>query len=492
MRDWLTLRADATPTRTAMINARSGEVVSYTTLDDRVETLAGRLSALGLDADDHLAVLARTRPAFVELVHAAARVGAVLVPINTRLTAEEVATIADRADVDLLVCESSTEAATETFDGPVASLDTPNANACDLARVDPAPFEPVSWTRDRTQLMMATSGTTGGPKLVRLTTGNLAASAAASSWRLGVLSSDRWYCTLPMYHMGGLAPVYRSVLYGTAVVVATPGSFDPERALREMDAHDATGVSLVPTVLRDLLDADDGILSDLRFALVGGAATPDELVDRAREAGVAVYPSYGMTEAASQIATARPADTERALGSVGTPLVFSEVSILTDDGDEVPVGESGEIVVSGATVTPGYYDDPEATERAFGPHGFHTGDAGYRDEDGRVWVLNRLDDRIVTGGENVDPGEVTGVLRNHPDVTDTFVLGLPDDRYGERVAAVVTGPLDTDDVDSVESFARERLAGFKIPRTWRVVDDLPRTASGTVDREAVRDLFDGA
>jgi O-succinylbenzoic acid--CoA ligase len=488
VRDRLALRARATPTRTAVVDARSDTVVSYATLDARVEELAGRLSALGVGAEDHLGVVSRTRPAFVDLVHAAARVGAVLVPLNARYTAAELTETATAADVDCLICERDTESTAAAFDGPVATLDDPDAGATDLATVAPESFEVPSWDRDCPQALVPTSGTTGSAKLVELTAGNLLASASASSWRLGVLPSDRWYCPLPMYHMGGLAPVYRSVLYGTAVVVATPGSFDADRALDELATHDATGVSLVPTMLRDLLDADDGdVLADLRFVLVGGAATPDALVERCLDAGVPVHPSYGMTEAASQIATARPADAHAAPGSVGNPLVFNDVTVVDDEGAPVSTGEVGEIVVSGSTVTPGYYGDSDATADAFGPHGFHTGDAGYRDEEGRLWVLNRLDDRIVTGGENVDPGEVADTLREQPDVDDAFVLGLPDEEYGQRVAALLVGSAD---VDAVESFARERLAGFKLPRTWRVVEELPRTPSGTVDRGAARGLFD--
>ena len=167
--------------------------------------------------------------------------------------------------------------------------------------------------------------------------------------------------------------------------------------------------------------------------------------------------------------------------------VHVEVTVVDEAGAAVSTGSVGEVVVSGSTVTSGYYGAPEATAEAFGPHGFHTGDAGYRDEEGRLWILNRLDDRIVTGGENVDPGEVAATLREHPDVDDAFVLGLPDEEYGQRVAALLVG---TDDVDDVESFARKQLAGFKLPRTWQVVDALPRTASGTVDRSAARARFD--
>lgn len=488
MRDWLAIRAHATPASTAVVDAASGRSTSYGDLDDEVEHLAGQLSAFGVGVDDHLGVLAETRPGFVRLVHAANRLGAVLVPLNVRLTARELDGTLDAADVDTLICTAETEpTATEAFDGPLATVDQPSEGARPLSTIDPESFELGSWTRDCTAALLATSGTTGGPKLVELTMGNLAASAAASSWRLGVLPDDCWYCTLPMYHMGGLAPVYRSVLYGTSVAVST-GSFDPERSLAEMDRVGATATSLVPTMCRELLEADgEAVMASLRFVLVGGAPTPDSLVETAREADVSLYPSYGMTETSSQIATASPTQTREALGTVGSPLMFTRVT--TVDSDDVPVepGASGEIVVSGPTVTPGYYDDAEATEDAFGPHGFHTGDAGYRDESGKLWVLNRLTDRIITGGENVDPGEVVDVLRDYPDVEDAFVAGVPDDRFGQRVAALLVGP---DSAEPVEQFARDRLAGFKIPRQWRLVDALPRTASGTVDRAAATLLLE--
>ncbi|WP_255149905.1 class I adenylate-forming enzyme family protein [Halorarius halobius] len=485
MRDWLAQRARATPTATALVDASSGERLTYAALDSRVEELAGRLSALGIGVDDHLGVVAETGPDFVELAHASMRLGAVLVPLHARLTPAELADRADRADLSAIVCDAANEpAAVEAFD-TVATVDAPTAGATPVADREPATFDVPAWDRGRPMLLLSTSGTTGDPKLVTLTSWNLLCSAAASSWRLGVLPTDRWYCVLPMSHMGGLAPVYRSMLYGTTVVTATPGSFDPERVLTEMDDHGATGVSLVPTTLRRLLDAGS-LPEPLRFVLLGGAAAPESLVERAVDRDVPVCPTYGMTETASQIATARPEDAAIDPGTVGSPLMFTSVTVVDEAGAELPDGDVGELVVSGPTLTPGYYGDPEATDEAFGQHGFHTGDAGYRDDQGRIHVLNRLDDRIVTGGENVDPGEVAAVLRDCPGVEDAFVTGLTDDEFGQRVAAVVAGDVT---VDSLEAEARESLAGFKLPRQWAVVDELPRTASDTVDREAARALL---
>jgi O-succinylbenzoic acid--CoA ligase len=201
-----------------------------------------------------------------------------------------------------------------------------------------------------------------------------------------------------------------------------------------------------------------------------------------------------MTEAASQVTTATPALTRERPGTVGRPLFGTTVTIVDEDGRSVGQGDAGEIVVSGPTITPGYLIDDERGG-PFGPHGFHTGDVGRLDETGSLTVLGRLDDRIVTGGENVDPGEVAAVLTAHPDVAAAAVVGLDDDEWGERVAALVAaeGTADSLDDELVRAFIGERLAGFKRPKTVEYVEKLPRTVSGTVDRDAVRDrlLTDG-
>ncbi|WP_276260728.1 class I adenylate-forming enzyme family protein [Haloglomus litoreum] len=529
MRDWLAHRTAATPTATALSVAagpaapdgrEGGSTRTYRELNERVEELAGRLSALGVGVGTHLGVCLPTRPAFVELVHAAMRLGAVLVPLHARSTAPELAERARTADCGLVCCGAATEAtvvaaadhARETDgDLPVATVDTPREGATRIDGATPETFDLPAWSPGRRLCLLFTSGTTGDPKVVDLRMGNVLASATASAFRLGLDPGDRWFDPLPMSHMGGLAPVYRSVCYGTTVTLPGPegggegsdsgaedvtdgegtgdaaysvGGFDPEVALAAMHGTGATCTSLVPTMLSRLLDA--GSLPDsLRFVLLGGAPASDELLERCFDRGVPVAPTYGMTETASQIATARPPEARDHPGTVGYPLFTTNVTVI-DSGTPVDPGERGELVVSGPAVTPSYYHDSGATERAFGPHGFHTGDVGYRDADGRVWVLNRLDDRLNPGGETVDPGEVVDVLRAFPGITEAAVVGLPDPEYGERVAALVVA---ADDVDpaALERHCRDRLSGFKLPRTVGVADSLPRTPSDTVDREAVRE-----
>src|SRR6056297_1033717 len=512
-RDPVAHRVAATPQRTALIDVATDTEWTFREYDRRVDRLAAALESAAL-AGERIGVLMDTRPAFATLFFAAMRTGTTVVALNVRETTGELAVKVERTDLTAISCARGTEAtalevATDTGSVDVYSVDEPQRDRTRMlarpetsATLEAAPerdaqlVEATTLARDETQLIMFTSGTSGDPKGVRLTVGNLVASATASAFRLGVTPADRWLCCLPMYHMGGLAPVVRSALYGTPVVIQR--AFDPDATARVLENYSVTGVSLVPTMCKRLLDAGWEPADTLRFVLLGGAPASSELLERCRERDVPVCPTYGMTETASQIATAFPEEGAAHEGTVGQPLMFTDVTVVDETGAAVEAGEQGELVVSGPTVTPGYLDDAH-TAAAFDDRGLHTGDVGYRDADGRLWILNRRSDRIVTGGENVDPGEVVAALRDHPRVEDAAVVGLEDEEWGERVAALVVPDADSSSDDStlepraLLTHCDDHLAGFKQPKTIGIVDALPRTASGTVDRDAVRErlLEDG-
>ena len=513
MRDWLSFRAGIDPGRDALVDTTTDTSYTFGTLDTLVDDLAGRLAAVGVGEGAHLGAVLRPCVEYVCLIHAAMRLGATLVPMGTGLTARELAVQMDAGDVTTVVCARETEdAVTEAVaaldDGPddglgsaiaVATVDEAEADGVQaLSTVGTEPVQPATWSLDDTQVILFTSGTTGDPKPVRLTTGNLLASAAASAFRLGFDPDDRWLATLPLHHTGGISPILRMPIYGMTVVLRD--GFDAGDTADDLDSYDATAVSVVPTMLRRMLDRRGTLAESLRVVLLGGAPAPTELIERCRNYSVPVFPTYGMTEAASQVATARPRQAFGNPESVGCPLFLTEVRVVDEAGDPLPAGESGELVVDGPTVTPGYYGCPEATDAAFGEFGLHTGDVGVIDESGSLTVLNRLDDRIVTGGENVDPGAVAEVLGNHSDIAEAAVVGVPDAEWGERVAALVVpesgvSPPDSEpdpttgrrlDREEVLAFARDRLAAYKLPKTITVADALPRTVSGTLDRAAVR------
>ena len=497
--DLLHERAASTPDATAIVDTDTGERWTYAAFDERVSRRAHGLATRFDLEGGRVGLLLDTSVAFADSYFGTERCGAAVVPLNLDLPAETIRRQAERADVDCLVCDSETEAlATDVApaDVPVGSVDPPESDPvvslsleseaqASLQSQTNAPTHPVKQPLDADRVVLFTSGTTGDPKGVRLTRGNLVASAVGSADRLGVDPDDRWLVCLPMYHMGGLAPLVRSTLYGTTTVIQR--SFDAHSTARVMGRYDVTGVSLVPTMLVRLLDAGWTPPESLRFVLLGGAPASETLLERALDRDIPVYPTYGATETASQVATATPEDVRACPGTVGRPLRGTDVAILDTDGGATAEAGRGEIVVSGPTVTPGYLDE-EQTTAAFDDAGFHTGDVGYRDDDGRLWVVGRLDDRIVTGGENVHPASVADALVDQPGVADAAVVGVPDEEWGERVAALVVpvDPANPPAAETIRNGLRGAVADYAVPKTVANARELPRTASGTVDREAVR------
>lgn len=361
----------------------------------------------------------------VVALHACLLAGALVVPIDLRLTE------AERPRVDVLV---EGDALPVRCAGDASDV----RDAHDLD--DPA-------------ILVHTSGTTSAPKPIRLTYGNWLWSALGSAVALGVDPDERWLCALPLSHVGGLSILLRSAIYGTTAIVHE--RFETDRVLEALRAPDGpTIVSLVPTTLARLLDAGLREPPALRWALLGGAPLPPALLRRAADAGVPVAPTYGLTEACSQVATA------------GIPLFCTRVE-LEDDG---------EIVVSGPTVS------PDA-----GPS-LRTGDLGAWDDDGRLRIVGRKADTIVTGGENVAPADVEAVLEAHPGVLEAAVVGRPDDEWGEAIVALVRprDPQAPPSSDDLREHCAARLARFKVPKAYIFLGDpLPRTGSGKLVRRSL-------
>ncbi|MFC3959861.1 class I adenylate-forming enzyme family protein [Halovivax cerinus] len=497
--DWPTtdlcrLRATTTPNRTALVDADDGRRWTYRELDDVVTTLAGRLD---VETDARVGTLLSTGPRLVTTAFAVARLGGTLVLLPPDESNDSLVEKASQASLDGLVTATETDPLGESLasrcdvDRIVTLHDVPTAPGDGASRRDDpsdatgtATMDAAELGPDHTQVVVFTSGTTGTPKGVRVTTSNLRSSAVASAFRLGVDPDDRWLVPLPQHHMGGFAPVVRSALYGTTLV--TTRSTEPHEIARIVEDIRCTGTSVVPTMVRSLLEWGWDPPSHLRFVLTGGAPTPSELVTACGDAGIPICPSYGASETASQIATATPDQARRRPDSVGHPLVGTSIELVGEDGTPVDQGETGEVIVSGPTVSPGYLD-PAQTAAAFEDGRFRTGDLGHLD-DGALYVTGRRSDRIVTGGETVDPTEVAHTLCEHRSVTDAAVVGLRDDRWGERVGAAIVLDSDAGDVDraALERFCDDRFAPHKRPRTIAFVDTLPRTDSGTVDRNAVR------
>ena len=309
-----------------------------------------------------------------------------------------------------------------------------------------------------------TSGSTGTPRPVGLSYGNFLWSAVGSAFNIGVEPEDRWLCCVPLSHVAGLSIVMRSVIYGTTAVLHD--GFEVDRVAASLEEDRISVVSLVTTMLTRLLDA--GVdLSGPRAILVGGGPVPKEPLEEAIGKGATVVQTYGLTEACSQVTTLAPGDAQRKLGSAGRPLLTTHLRI-----------QDGEILVQGPTVAPGSTD---------ADGWLHTGDLGRIDEDGFLYVEDRIDDMIVSGGENIVPAEVEQVLLRHPDVADAAVVGREDPEWQQAVTAVVVledGAETTP--DELRHHCAESLAGFKVPKRFELAAALPRTPSGKLLRRALR------
>ncbi|WP_420632080.1 AMP-binding protein [Candidatus Leptofilum sp.] len=513
MQDWLSSRAQATPNKLALIIGT--QHWRYGELNQMVNAVCARLQQEGIKSGDFVAVLLPNGLPYVCLIHALARLGAILVPLNTRLTPAELDWQIKHVNVRWLI--SDVDLAKDAGEWLMVT--------CKLLRVNQAWFEPTSliinhlpFNIDHYHSVVFTSGTYGKPKGVLLTFANHFWSATASAYRLGLHPNDIWLSVLPLYHVGGLAVLFRSCLYGTAV--SLHARFNLEAINQDLDNNPITLISLVPTMLHRLLQSRTHWPAGLRLILLGGAAATPELVQRANalprsvnshQSSVIgnqatdhqlpitdyrlplVAPTYGLTEAASQVATMLPTDAVRKPGSVGKPLMFTSVKIVDESDEERPSNEIGEIVVSGPTVTAGYFQKKtrdwrlEADPNLQSPVStIHTGDLGYLDDDGDLFLVQRRSDLIVSGGENIYPAEVEAVLRQHSQVTEACVVGIPDAEWGQRVAAMVqVGVEKAVTHQELITFCRDHLAGYKIPRQVELVTELPLTASGKIGRKQV-------
>lgn len=433
-----------------------------------------------------IGILSATRPGYVFALHAAAYLGASVVPLNWRLTPVELAQQIRGANVGLvLVDEPRMDAAIRaTADRPISilSLDVLECSSADGAAH--APAAAIDLTQEA--MVIFTSGTTGTPKGARLTYGNLWFSAVASSRFLDQHRNDVWLATLSLHHIGGLSILFRGLIDGTHVVLHP--RFNPEAALAAIDGG-VTHVSLVPAMLRDMIAARSGSPwpESLRCVLLGGAASPQALLDASFARRIPVAPTYGLTESSSQATTLLPDVAPSKPGSSGLPLPTTQLRIV-DQGRALPVGETGEIELRGPTLFAGYLGDERQSPR---PDGwFATGDAGFLDSEGYLYVVDRRDDLIVSGGENIYPAEIERVLLAHPNVADAGVVGVPDAAWGWRPVAAVVWRGDPAPMESgLRAHCRAQLAGYKIPDRILAVDDLPRSPGGKLLRRRLRAAF---
>jgi O-succinylbenzoic acid--CoA ligase len=474
-------RAAQTPDAPAL-ETRAG-LWTFADLLDRARRGAAYVQAAAPQGDAPIGLLLDGNEKFAAWFHAIVLAGRTVLPLNLRLTARELAQQLGDAKIGWLLGKSG-DARLADLAAQVTGLRAevvPRFDVLPAAR-GKVPEQGVGIDVNATLAVLFTSGTSGRAKGACLTWANFVASAEAAADRLGPVVAQRWLACMPLFHVGGLSILMRSVRFGGPVRLLP--RFDAAEVSDLLDGGEIAAVSLVPTMLSRLLAhrGDRRAPPGLQVLLLGGAGAAPGLLNRALAAGYPVCPTYGLTEACSQVATAAPPPVGAASPLAMRPLRGTKLRIV-HDGLDAPPGTPGEIVMRGPTVMQGYLHDLQGTARALRDGWLHTGDIGCLDANGGLRVLDRRDDLIVSGGENVYPAEVEAVLLEHPSVDDAGVAGIPDADLGARVVAwVVTAPGTAPDVDSLQRHCRSRLAGFKQPREFRYVDALPRNAAGKLQR----------
>jgi O-succinylbenzoic acid--CoA ligase len=451
----------------------------------------------GVRPGDIVATLLPNTLRHAVLLHAIWYSGATVAPLNLRLSAVErkslIAHLRPVLVMDEDAAEKLAETAAATPQAAAAPAQTDDAHPAAAAAKNPKEgAADVASHEEALCSILFTSGSSGVPKAVPHSWAQHRASARASEGNLGLHAGDTWQCVIPLFHIGGLAILTRSLFAGSAVLLQE--GFDPPSLLDELRGSHATLTSLVPTMLHRLLEEDAAFgaahYPDLRAILLGGAAASASLWKEAMARGLPILGTYGLTESCSQVVTADPSRLRDEAGTAGRPLEGVDLRIRDDDGHDLPVGAEGEIWLRGPMLAKGYLRNPDADAAAFVKDWFRTGDVGMRDESGRLTVLARREDLIVCGGENILPAEVEELLLTHAAVAEAVVVGLQDEEWGQRVAAVIV-PCAPVTAEELDQFCRTRLASYKLPRVWRMFDELPRTASGKVRRGKLREILEG-
>jgi fatty-acyl-CoA synthase len=476
------------------------ETVTYGEMAARVAALAAGLHERGVGAGDVVGLLSYNCSEFLETIFAANHLGAIAMPINWRLAAPELRYILDHSEARALVCDESlvdlANEATKTMERALVRVS--------LARPAPDGWTPYADLRaessirvrvpaagDDVHRLMYTSGTTGRPKGVMLTHANLAWKNLAHMVEFGFTSADLGLACGPLYHVGALDLTTTSLIAAGATTIIHR-VFEAADVVDEIERSRVTTVWLAPAMVNAIMaipDIERRDLSSVRLVINGGEKMPIPLIERIQRTFPSAWfaDAYGLTETVSGDTFLDRDSIVTKLGSVGRPCLYLELDIWDEHGASVTAGARGEVVLRGPKVFKGYWRDPDATAAAFAGGWFHTGDVGVRDDDGYLFIVDRLKDMIVSGGENIAGSEIERVLYEHESVVEAAVVGRPDDRWGEvPVAYVVLSAAATTTPGELVEHCRGQLARFKVPKQVVLVDALPRNPSGKVLKRELR------
>ncbi len=489
------------------------KATSYGELEQSIGRFASSLQHMGIGKGDHVALLLGNTPHFIISLYATMRIGATAIPINPIYTPDEISYIIKNGDVkavialDMLlplvelgmkafpdvktyiVCETTSDIG-EKYAALSDAVREKTKLFMQVLQQAPSVAEPVAIHEDDTAVILYTSGTTGHPKGAMLTHKNLYSNARDVGKYLDIRTTDRAITTLPMFHVFALTVVVNAPLIKGATLLIIP-RFSPGEVFKIASDYKATVFAGVPTMYNFLYQFEEGdpkAFETVRLAVSGGASLPVSLLHNFEEKfNVRVSEGYGLSEA-SPVTCFNPLDRERKAGSIGQSISNVENKVVDENGEEVPVGEVGELIVRGPNVMKGYYKLPEETANAIRDGWLYTGDLARKDEDGYFYIVDRKKDMIIVGGYNVYPREVEEILYAHPNVVEAAVIGAPDPDFGEAVHAyvVLKEPMDT---TALQAYCAEHIVKYKVPKVIEIIDELPKNTTGKILRRSLKEII---
>jgi fatty-acyl-CoA synthase len=493
--DWCARWALYAPERIALEEADGGRCITYGQLHAAGNALAARLHDRGLIKGERLVVIADFSLELVALFVAAQKAGFILVPLNYRLAPAEIAWMVADADPALILAEAHyahllSEVSPDMAKRRGAFTDVEDlvAEACSGSKT--IPFAAVGLHADDPVFILYTSGTTGFPKGTLYTHGMLLWNSINTAMSLSINAEGRTLLFMPPFHTGGWNVLLTPFLHHGGYVCLMK-KFDPKQVLHLLQSKRVTLFMGVPTMLRMITEQPEwsnATFPDLHYVIVGGEAMPIPLIEAWDARGVAVRQGYGLTEVGPNLTSLHQDDAIRKKGSIGRPNFYVEIQVVREDGQPALPGTRGELRLRGPMVTPGYWRNPEASEKAFVEGWFCTGDVVIEDEAQYLYVVDRLKNMYISGGENVYPAEVERCLLQHPRILEVAVTGIPDPKWGETGAAFVRSDAPAPSPAALQAWCSERLARYKVPRVIVFVEELPKNATGKIDRLRLKQL----
>jgi fatty-acyl-CoA synthase len=492
-------RAHLNPERIAIIFEE--QEISYAELGDRIRRQAGLLKSSGVCVGDRVGYLGLNHPALLETMFAAQALGAIFVPLNFRLTAKELTFIINDAGIHTMVVDDALTPVLEPARPDIccqhyfcSESETDGWRHLNSERAATEPLTRViSVDQHDVSVIMYTSSTTGLPKGAMLTHGNILWNNINAMLAFGGSRDDIILTAAPLFHIGGLnVMTLGSFHMGSTILLLR--NFDPGQVLADFERYKVTQMFGAPAMFLFMSQHPEFASTDLgsiRNLLVGAAPVPESLIETYSARGVDFCQGYGLTETSPFASFLSPEWAISKLGSAGQPPIYSEARIVDDNNQPVEAHVRGEICMRGPNIMKGYWNRPDATAEAIDSQGwFHSGDVGYFDEDGFLFICDRIKDMVISGGENVYPAEVEGALYRHDSIAEVAVIGLPDEKWGEAVTAVVALHDGHElSLEELREFAQPLLAKYKLPLRLHLVDALPRNPAGKVLKFVLRDDF---